>query len=117
MDGRFQKGHSKSGGIKKGGHHKITSELRALLDELGCNPIEGLALIAMNEQNPVEVRRRAYADLGRYIHPQLQSVEFSGPAGGPIQHEHSHAVEDLESRVAGIVARLGSRAGDPLAIQ
>ena len=111
MDGRFQKGHAKTGGIKKGGHHKITNELRLLLDDLGCNPIEGRARIAMNGEHPVEVRRRAYADLVRYIHPQLQAVAVSGPDNGPIQTESVSARELLLARIAELRERRGNQGG------
>lgn len=95
----FQKGRAKTGGIQTGGHHKVTSDIRALLDGLGCNPVEGLARIAMDEANPVEVRRRAFADVARYIHPQLQSVAVSGPDGGPVQTESANPRELLFERI------------------
>jgi hypothetical protein len=101
----FQKGHTKTGGKVIGSKHKITRDVAKLLDELGCNPLEGLATIANDPAAPVAVRSKCFADLAKYVHPQLQSVQHSGPDGGPIRTQHVSSVDALESELARISAR------------
>ena len=49
------KGH-KTGGRVAGTPNRKTQEISALLESLGCNPIEGMAQIAMNESHTPELR-------------------------------------------------------------
>jgi len=100
----------KSGGRKKGTPNKRTLELTERLEALGCDPIEAMALIAMNrldcglcggtgqapdkEGQPCavchgkgterilpELRARMYAELAQYLYPKRKAVEHSGPDG------------------------------------
>jgi hypothetical protein len=56
------KGH-KTGGRTAGTPNRKTQEMSALLESMSCNPIEGMAQIAMNEQHTPELRGRMYAEL------------------------------------------------------
>ena len=49
-----------------------------MLEHLGCDPIEGMAQIAMDISNPVEIRARMYAELAQYIAPKRKSIEVGG---------------------------------------
>jgi hypothetical protein len=51
------------------------------LAALRCDPITGMALIAMNEKNPVELRGRMFAELAQYVAPKRKALEHSGDAG------------------------------------
>jgi hypothetical protein len=104
----FQKGRAKTGGKVKGSKHKITRDLVALLDELKCNPIEGMAKIATDEKIDIAIRLRAHAEVAKYVHPQLKAIELSGPGGGPIQHDVS-ADELLRSELSRIAARSAAK--------
>ena len=55
-----------------------------MLAELKCHPAVGLARIAQNRKNPVEVRAKCYSDLMKYVHPQLRATEVTGADGGPL---------------------------------
>jgi hypothetical protein len=72
----------KTGGRQKGTPNKRTLEIQQLLDELGCDPIEGLARIAMDERNSPELRGRMYSELAQYVAPKRRAVEHSGDTGG-----------------------------------
>lgn len=74
----------KTGGRKLGTPNKINAETAAQLAELGCNPVEGLAKIALNELNPVGIRLRAFDILMEYTKPKLSRVDFRGPDGTPL---------------------------------
>ena len=49
--------------------NKRTLDVIERLDQLGCDPIEGMAKIALDPQNPVELRARMFSDLRSTLHP------------------------------------------------
>jgi hypothetical protein len=68
------KGH-KTGGRVAGTPNKRTQEVAGLLESLGCDPIEGMAQIAMNEKHSPELRGRMFAELAQYIAPKRKAIE------------------------------------------
>jgi hypothetical protein len=68
----------------KGVPNRRTKEAVELLDSLGCDPLEGMARIALDENHPIELRARMFAELAPYVRPKLSaqkvdaSVEHSG---------------------------------------
>jgi len=55
---------------------------------MGCDPIEGLARIALDPEIRPELRVRCFAELAQYVYPKRKAVEAD-----------SHAVNDLEGEV------------------
>jgi hypothetical protein len=70
------------GPAQKGTLNKRTLEVQQLLEELGCDPLEGMARIAMDERNSPELRGRMYSELAQYVAPKRRAVEHSGDMGG-----------------------------------
>lgn len=104
----FQKGRKKTGGKTKGCKHRINRDITGLLDKLKCNPIEGLARIAIDDKVDVGVRAHAFARLAKFIHPELKSVEVSGPGGSPIKvYAGDSAKQRLNARIARALERSG----------
>ena len=66
----------KSGGRAPGTPNKRTREAARILDELGCNPIRGMAEIAMSDSHPVELRARMFMELAHYVYPKRKAVDF-----------------------------------------
>ena len=66
----------KTGGRVRGTPNQRTQDIQRLLDQMGCDPIEGMARIAMDVDNPVEIRARMYAELAQYIAPKRKSIEM-----------------------------------------
>ena len=66
----------------------LAALVSARLEELGCDPITGMALIALNENEESAIRVRCYSELAQYVYPKRRAVEHSGPGGGPIQVEN-----------------------------
>lgn len=54
------------GGRQQGTPNKATADVRARLDALGCDPIEGMAQLAMDVNNPPDLRGRMFAELAQY---------------------------------------------------
>jgi len=51
-----------------------------LLESLACNPIEGMARMAMDEKHPPQLRGRMYAELAQYVYPKRKAIEHKGDA-------------------------------------
>jgi hypothetical protein len=66
------------GGRVKGTPNKATIDARETLERLGLNPLEGMAKLALDESNPVELRGRMMSELAQYIAPKRKAVEHSG---------------------------------------
>jgi hypothetical protein len=60
-------------GRKPGSSPKAT--VAAILLNLKCDPVAGLATLAADEKNKPEVRARCYAELLQYVHPKKRSIE------------------------------------------
>ena len=68
---------AKTGGRIKGTPNKRTTDIQAMLENIGCNPIMGLATIAQDESHEISIRLAAYKTLCDYYAPRLKSVELS----------------------------------------
>ena len=66
----------KTGGRPPGTPSKRTQEAARILEELGCNPIRGMAEIAMSESHPVELRARMFMELAHYTYPKRKAVDL-----------------------------------------
>ena len=66
----------KTGGRASGTPNKRTQEAAQILEELGCNPIRGMAEIAMSESHPIELRARMFMELAHYVYPKRKGVDF-----------------------------------------
>ena len=75
----FTTGHPKlaNSGRRKGTPNRLTGDIAARLEALGCDPIEGMARLAMDEENTPELRGRMYAELSSYLYPKRKSVELA----------------------------------------
>lgn len=65
----------KTGGRVKGSLNKRRVDVQERILELGCDPIEGMAAIALDNEAPLELRARMFSELAQYIWPKLRSVE------------------------------------------
>lgn len=66
----------KTGGRKPGTPNRRTVELAERLEAFGCDPVAGMAQIAMDPRNPPELRGRMYAELAGYLYPKRKAVEM-----------------------------------------
>ena len=70
-------------GRKKGVPNKRTAEIAELLASLKCDPISGMARIALNKKNPVEIRARMFAELAQYRFPKRRAIDMGTEDGEP----------------------------------
>ena len=52
------------------------------MDGGGCDPIEGMARIAMDESAELDVRLHAYKELAQYSYPKRKAIEHRGEMAG-----------------------------------
>jgi len=67
----------KTGGRTPGTVNRRTADIQSLLASLGCDPIEGMARIAMNHENPIEIRAKMYSELAQYVAPKRKALAVS----------------------------------------
>jgi hypothetical protein len=80
------RGLPKTGGRMSGTPNRKTHELTEKLAKLGCDPIEGLARIAMADETAPELKVRCYAELAQYVHPKRKAMELGpGKDGEPLK--------------------------------
>jgi hypothetical protein len=72
----------KTGGRVKGTPNKGTVAVAERLEAIGCDPIEGMARIAMDINTPLDVRAKLYSELAQYIAPKRKAIEHSGESTG-----------------------------------
>jgi len=44
---------------------------------MGCDPIEGLARIALDPQTNVALKVRSFAELAQYVYPKRKAIEVA----------------------------------------
>lgn len=72
-----------------------------LLQSLGYDPLEKLAVIAMDSQTPLDVRVDIGKTLMPYMYPRLQNVVVAGDEeGGPVRVQHDHVLRILSDPTA-----------------
>ena len=71
----------KTGGRQPGTPNKKTLEIEEKLAALGCDPIEGMARIAMDESAELSLRGQMFKELAQYVAPKRKAIEVSGTAG------------------------------------
>jgi hypothetical protein len=67
----------KTGGRVKGTPNKKTTDVQQLLENLNCNPIEGMARIAENIEIDIGIRLNAYKELAQYMFPKRRAVDLN----------------------------------------
>ena len=72
-------------GRKKGTPNRSSLEAAERLRELNCDPIEGMARIAMDEKHSPELRGRMFAELAHYVAAKPKAVELAADPVAPAQ--------------------------------
>jgi hypothetical protein len=90
MAGGGSKPGERRGGRQRGAPNKRTLDVIQRLAALRCDPITGMARIALNKKNPVELRAKMFAELAQYVAPKRKALEHSAEPG---------LIEDLLSRI------------------
>ena len=74
----------KTGGREAGTPNRRTVEAQERLEALNCDPIEGMARIAMDPATPRELKARMFAELAPYRYPKRKAIEYSAADDGNV---------------------------------
>lgn len=74
----------KTGGRIKGTPNRKTADVIERLERLGCDPIEGMAAIAMDPANAPELRGRMFAELAGYVAPKRRALDVTAASAPPV---------------------------------
>jgi hypothetical protein len=85
----------KTGGRQKGTPNRRTLEVADKLAALDCDPIEGMARIAMDTANPPQLRARMYAELAGYVAPKRKAVEYTAGHEADGEREEADPYADV----------------------
>jgi hypothetical protein len=85
------------GGRQKGTPNRKTIAVADRLEALGCDPIEGMAKIAMDEKAELSLRAQMYKELAQYVAPKRKAVEITGEDGDPFQMELKSLIEEIQN--------------------
>tara|TARA_R100001594_G_scaffold75496_1_gene110260 strand:+ start:307 stop:597 length:291 start_codon:yes stop_codon:yes gene_type:complete len=78
-------GFRSGAGRPKGSLGEKTKAVQAKLDQLGCDPIEALANISMDNSNTPELRFQANKELAQYIAPKRKAIEMDANLDGGLK--------------------------------
>ena len=78
-------GFRQGAGRPKGSLGEKTKAVQAKLDQLGCDPIEALANISMDNSNTPELRFQANKELAQYIAPKRKAIEMDANLDGGLK--------------------------------
>lgn len=97
------KGHPKTGGRKVGSRNKPIASVLARLEQLKCDPVEGLASIATEarEEGDSELAAYCYRCLLPYVYPRLGILDVKVTDESPFAQ---FATEDLQMVVDALKA-------------
>lgn len=96
------------GGRKKGTPNKKTASIQEKLDAMGCDPLEGMALIAQGamEANDFTLAGSMYKELAQYVAPKRKALDVIAKVKAQLEptEELAEATETVE--------RAGLKVGD-----
>ena len=93
---------TKTGGRSKGTPNKRTQDVIEKLESLDCDPIEGMARIALQAEKDGDKNLAAtmYKELAPYVAPKRKAIEQT------IKHEEELTMEEQEAQYQQALAQL-----------
>lgn len=76
-------------GRPPGSQNKNKLDVQKKLDVLGCDPVLGLATIAMDPTTSKELQYHCFKELMTYIASKKKSVELTGDSDAPVNIVYS----------------------------
>ena len=63
--------------------NKRTIVLEEKFAAMGCDPIEFIASVMLDDANPIELRMKAATELAPYLWPKRRAIEHAGEVSAP----------------------------------
>ena len=74
----------KTGGRVAGVPNRRTADVIERLQSLGCDPIEGMARLAMDPDSAPELRGRLFSELAQYVAPKRRALDVAATQAQPV---------------------------------
>jgi|TARA_R110001592_G_scaffold13613_1_gene62257 hypothetical protein len=74
-------------GRPAGSKNKRSQEIQDRLDDLGVDPIEGMAMIAADPNSTPELKLQCYKELAQYVAPKRKAVDMNTVHSGEMTIE------------------------------
>jgi len=97
LPGTFR-GRKRLGGRVKGTRNKF-SDVADILADMGCNPVKGLALLAMNKKNDPALRAKCYSELLQYTKPKIKAIDRDTGRSGEDNTLTVHVISEEKAEV------------------
>ena len=81
-----------------GSKNKRTQEIQDRLDDLGVDPIEGLAMIVKDPNNSSELKFQCLKELAQYVAPKRKAVDVNQVSTGEMTIEVVKFSDDFEDQ-------------------
>jgi len=82
-----QGGARPGAGRPPGATNKRSQEIQEKLDKLDCDPIEGMAMIAVDPMSSPELKLQCYKELAQYVAPKRKAVDMAQTTDGNLTIE------------------------------
>lgn len=70
----------KTGGRTVGTPNRRTKEAQALLERVGCDPLDRMARLAQDPKTPIELQVKLLIELAGYSYPKIRAADIEPPA-------------------------------------
>lgn len=87
-------------GRPPGRENECTVYIKDTLKSLDCDPVRGLAMIAMDSEHPVKIRAYCYAELAKYIAPYYRDTAASQAVPVDAGHHTTNVYIGVDQRLA-----------------
>lgn len=93
---KVDQSRKKTGGRAKGTPNKKTQDVIDKLEELNCDPIEGMARIALeaHDNGDLPLAGNMYKELAQYVAPKRKAIEHTGQNGEDLFPEFIKVVHE-----------------------
>lgn len=90
-------GGKRSGaGRPKGAKNKRTQEIIDRLEDLDCDPIEGMAMISADPTSSPELKFQCFKELAQYVAPKRKAMDMNQSIDGNIEIQVVRFTDDAD---------------------
>ena len=94
---------ARTGGRQPGTPNKRTGEIEEKLKRLNCDPIAGMARLAMDETAPLAIRAAMFRELAAYVAPKRRAIELTCETDEPARADDAR--KSLAAKLEAIARR------------
>ena len=89
-------GKRNGAGRPKGSKNKRSQEIQDRLEDLDCDPIEGMAMITADPTTSPELKFQCFKELARYVAPKRKAMDMNQTIDGNIDIQVVRFTDDAD---------------------